>query len=470
MKSKIAKTIGLVFILMIACVDPAKVYGGRDSERACAIAQDKQSGYCLAGWTRSFGKDAPQHSNVLILYTDSKGVPQWARISTGLHDDEATSMVQTTDTCFVVTGWTNSYSKDLKSNVFILKINPNNQLNWAKVFLSDKNERAHSIIQTSDRGYAIVGLRDDRDSLQSRNVYMMKLDSKGNLEWANTYNISEEYEDEAFCLAEIPENRRGIRYVITGRARIIRQRYYDAFVLYLDSIGIPLRLFTVPGKNDDEAHSIIWDGSACVVAGWTNSYGPYVDKNRNSDIFVWKIALNGTFVLGKVYGWPKNDEKVLDDKSLIKSSGGGYVLAGWTKSVGPNVPQPNFLILKVDSTGQSEWGRVHPSQVLDPEATHKEEAFAIIERNGGGYAVAGWSDNQSFGLGRDDFHLLTLNARGDRRKCVLKIEPETASIEQDTLVKPKHYPINVKSKEMTLMSVKVNSADVCVVKPFGCGN
>jgi hypothetical protein len=470
MKSKIIAALVLVFVVTIATGEPVKVYGGKESEHACALAQGKGSGYCLAGWTKSFGRNAPKYSNVLVLYADSTGAPRWARVSTGMYDDEATSMVKTRDSRFAVTGWTTSYSRGTRSDVFALRVDQSGQINWAKAFVSGMHERAHSIIQTADQGYAIAGSVEDRDSSATRNVFMMKLNREGNLQWAKSYDVSRQYEDEAFGIAEVPDNPTGIRYVLTGRARIEPVRNYDAFALYLDSNGIPLRLFIVPGDDDDEAHSVIWDGSAFVVAGWTNSYGPGAQRNGNCNIFVWKITLNGTFVLGSVYGWPQYDEKILDDKALIKSKAGGYVISGMTRSVGPNIPQPNFLILKVDSTGQTEWCTVHPSQGLGPLASHSENACAVIERDGGGYAVTGWSKNRSFGLGEDDLHFLTLNATGGRRTCTMHVRPETGSIEQDTFPRPEHFWIELRSAEMVLARQRVPSANVCPIRTFGSGD
>jgi hypothetical protein len=227
---------------------------------------------------------------------------------------------------------------------------------------------------------------------------------------------------------------------------------FDAFTLILSASGNVGPVMTVPGSSEDEAYSVIWDGSGFVTAGWTNSFGP--GSPNSSNIFIWKGMLPNAFLWGWVYGWSDNDEKCLDDQSLIQTLDGGYAIAGWTNSFGPGIPNPNFLILKLNPMGGFQWARVHPSV---PGALF-DEAYPIIQTYFGGYAIAGWTN--SFGLGMDDFHFLTLDPLGNRPVCVLEAEPPLDSL---TAIPwgMEQYEFTPELDSMPIIDTIVEETDIC---------
>lgn len=401
---------------------PAKTYGGQDSERAFALEQAIDNGYVLAGWTRSFGPGTPNTSNVLIVKTDSAGTPMWAKISIGEHDDEAYSITQTFDGGFAITGWTYSYGINSPQfcNIFVLKIDSLGNLQWSRVYGGFSDDQAYSIIQTMDGGYAITGWTNSFGPPPHPNILVMKLDPLGFRVWSRVYwTFGIHMEDEGYDITEvIPPDT--FQYIVCGRTKFTGPNNFDAFDLLLDQNGNPVFVALVPGQNDDEAYSVIWDGTGFVTAGWTNSFGPGAPNFSN--IFIWKGMLAG-FQWGWTYGWANDDEKCLDDQSLMMTMDGGYSISGWTKSFGPGIPNPNFLILKLTpGIGLLQWARVHPSA---PGAQF-EEAYPMIHTYFGGYGIAGWTN--SFGLGLDDFHFLTLDQMGNRPVCVLEAEPPFDSL------------------------------------------
>lgn len=52
---------------------------------------------------------------------------------------------------------------------------------------------------------------------------------------------------------------------------------------------------------------------------------------------------------------------VLDDRSLISTPEPALVVCGPTTSVGPGLPNPNILIMKLNYNGGIVWARPHPS-------------------------------------------------------------------------------------------------------------
>jgi len=102
---------------------PAMLYGDTLNERALALVEAADSGYCLAGWTRSYGSNAPAFTNILVVKTDLLGIPQWSLVSVGSNDEEANSMVRTLDGGYALCGWTRSYGPGTpNANVLVAKL------------------------------------------------------------------------------------------------------------------------------------------------------------------------------------------------------------------------------------------------------------------------------------------------------------------------------------------------------------
>jgi len=444
--AKICRTCSVVVLLVVfslplkAQILPAMAYGGPDDERAFALVEATgQDGYVLAGWTKSFGIATPAFSNVLIVKTDSFAIPQWARISIGIFDDEAHSMTATSDGGYAITGWTRSFGPYFpdSTNIFVVKIDSAGAWQWGFVYGSPFCEEAYSIIQTVDGGYAITGWTNLPAGMPPPtvppNIFLLKLDPVGNIMWTWLYWFGMNLEDEGYSIAEIPTAGATSRYLIAGRAKVFNPVHFDAFVLQTDPAGVPVSLASVvPGQFEDEAYSVLWGGgSSFLAAGWSNSHS----NGTEADIIVWEDdTAAGPPMSAYHFGWG-NDEKVMDDRSLNGISG-HWQVSGWTESAGPGIPNPNFLIIGYDTSGYS--GRVHPSA----PGANTEQAYPMISTTvaDAHYAIAGFTN--SFGQGGDDFHLLTLDWDLLRPECVIDSLPPHDSIEiyeEDLLGEPTQF-------------------------------
>jgi len=441
---------------------PCRTYGTIKSERAYALVQTNTEdiGYILAGYTTDF--TTPTDTNVLIVRIDSSGNPiRPAKISIGLKTDEAFSMVKTMDGGYVVTGWTRSYHPIMHpnpndANIFVLKLSNNLALQWGKVYGGYFDDKAFSIIQTSDGGYALTGWTASFGPSPQPNVIVVKLLPNGNVQWAKVYNRKPAHIiDEGYGITETPYG-----LVVVGRSSNPITQILDAFIMWLDPLGNHLGTGVLSGDGGAEAYSVVYDNltQTVGVAGWINiTYQPLV----NTDIFVAKFPpVFGPPMWSNYYGWPEGDEKVMDDRSLIVTHDGHYAVSGWTYSRGPGTPQPgnpNFLVMKIDlNVGAVIWARVHPSL---PGANF-EEAYPMIQVTNGNYAIAGWTN--SFGLGNNDFHFLTLDPMGNRPVCVIpEILPSIA-----IMWRPDSMIVTIEGLDTTSMPIAdtmVQYTEVCPV-------
>ncbi|MGQ9707825.1 MAG: hypothetical protein ACUVUR_02990 [bacterium] len=398
---------------------PVRLYGDSLNEQAYALVEAVDRGFCLAGWTRSYGPGTPNASNVLIIKTDPQGTPVWARISVGMKDDEAYSMVKTNDNCYVLCGMTRSYgSGSPQANIFVTKLSQTGNTVWSYVYGGNEDDIPYSIIQTSDRGFALTGLTNSFGPLPTPNMFVLKLDSMGRFLWLRVYWMFPNHvEDEGHSIAQTLDN--GL--IVCGRAKATNPAQFDAFLLRLNAAGIPTWLQIVPGDSNDEARSVAIDNMEHIlVAGWTASYCQPGDP---ANLFVGLFDYFGTMIGSWNYGWANGSEMVLDDRSLISTPDTGIVVCGPTTSVGPGLPNPNILIMKLNYGGGIVWARSHPS-AYDPGFLN-DVPLPLVRLNWGGYALAGYSNSYPQRLGGgDDFILSTFDAMGNRPVCADSQMPE----------------------------------------------
>ncbi|WGM89108.1 MAG: hypothetical protein NUK63_09360 [Candidatus Bathyarchaeum tardum] len=87
--------------------------------------------------------------------------------------------------------------------------------------------------------------------------------------------------------------------------------------------------------------------------------------------------------------------------SLVSTSDGGYALVGYTESFGAG--GPDFLLVKTDSKGSMLWNRTYGGSEWDV-------AYSLVETSDGGFMIAGYT--KSFGVENSDLWLVKTDANG----------------------------------------------------------
>ncbi|MEO0191778.1 MAG: hypothetical protein ABIM46_03220, partial [candidate division WOR-3 bacterium] len=118
-----------------------------------SIIQTTDGGYVVAGVTYSFGAG---YYDCFVLKLNPDGSLAWARTYGSTGWDEARSIIQTTDGGYAVAGFTESFGAG-RRDFLILKLNSDGSLVWARTFGGTNSEEAYSIIEAADGGYAVVG-------------------------------------------------------------------------------------------------------------------------------------------------------------------------------------------------------------------------------------------------------------------------------------------------------------------------
>ena len=202
----------------------------------------------------------------------------------GKNDDEGNSLIQTSDGSYAIAGTTKSFGAG-ERDVYVVKLDAKGNLQWTKTIGGKEDDKGYSLIQTSDGGYAIAGTYSLLyEGIHPFDVYIVKLDANGNLQWTKTIG-GEHHHDSGSSLIQTSDGG----YAIAGYTYSFGAGDYDVYVVKLDAKGNLQWTKTIGGKSADGGSSIIQtsDGGY-VIAGDTKSFGA-----GETDVCVVKLDKNG---------------------------------------------------------------------------------------------------------------------------------------------------------------------------------
>ncbi len=153
----------------------AKTYGGIYPDSATSVQQTSDGGYIVAGFTYSFGAGG----DIFLIKTDANGNIIWAKTYGGTNQDFARSVQQTSDGGYIVAGGTYSFGAG-GADVFLIKTDANGNIIWAKTYGGTDDDYVHSVQQTSDSGYIVAGYTYPF-AVGYTDVFLIKTDANGNI-------------------------------------------------------------------------------------------------------------------------------------------------------------------------------------------------------------------------------------------------------------------------------------------------
>jgi len=320
-----------------------KTIGGKNFEDGYSLIQTSDGGYVIAGQTNSFGAG---NYDVYLVKLDANGNLQWTKTIGGKKDDVGLmALIQTSDGGYAIAGATTSFGAG-NGDVYVVKLDANGTLQWTKTIGGPGYEIGHSLIQTSDGGYAIAGSTQSFGA-GGDDVYVVKLDANGNLQWTKT--IGGPKDDWGISLIQTSDGG----YAIAGSTQSFGAGNYDVYVVKLDASGNLQWTKTIGGKGWDAGMSLIQtsDGGYAIT-GYTQSFGA-----GGEDVYVIKLDANGNLQWTKTIGG-ENDDRGF---SLIQTSDGGYAIAGSTQSFGAR--GRDVYVVKLDRNGDACCAVSQTSQV-----------------------------------------------------------------------------------------------------------
>ncbi|MFA5032388.1 MAG: T9SS type A sorting domain-containing protein [bacterium] len=159
-----------------------RTIGGAGRDVGYSVQQTKDGGVIIAGWTSSFGAG---QEDAYLIRTDSLGDTLWTRTFGGVYGDYGYSVKQTSDGGFVVTGEI-SFVGGGDYDVGFIKTDSSGTPLWAKAFGGTAEDGGYSVQQTSDSGFIIAGYTASF-SLGYKDVHIIRTNSLGDTLWTKTF-------------------------------------------------------------------------------------------------------------------------------------------------------------------------------------------------------------------------------------------------------------------------------------------
>lgn len=377
----------------------AKTYGTSGYDTPNTLQQAADGGFVVAGIIDWFGVN---NGDIWVLKLDSNGnvgpsyPGTWQKSYGTSIEDMPDYIRQTADGGYIIAGRTGSYVPN-KGNVYrfwILKLDSSGAIIWQKTYGGTNSDYPFCVQQTADGGYIVGGVTNSFGK-GAGDIWLLKLDSNGNIIWEKAYGGTGD--EKFYTVQQTSDNG----YIVSGATTSSGQGSYDYLVLKLDSAGVITWQKTYGGSGEDIAYQIqqTSDGGY-VVNGYTRSF----NVGGGMDFWVLKLTSTGGITWQKTYGGNGFDLGY----SVQQTTDGGYILAGLTTSYGTSGDY-DFLVIKLDANGNNTWQKTYGS-------TGQEPARPIIQATDGGYVVAGYTT--SFGTA-GDFLVVKVDANGDIPQCNL---------------------------------------------------
>jgi hypothetical protein len=345
---KVLVLVGFIFLAIpipahVVSVEPAtkwiNTYGGVGDDEGYFVT-NSDYGYVFVGITNSSGLG---QYDVLLIKIDSDGSMEWNHTYGGSFNDRAYTVVTTNDGGYALAGSTNSFgSKDV--DYWLIKVDSHGNLEWTQTYNGQGYDSCRSLIATSDGGYALLGytisssLESTSSDLANSDVWLVKADSLGNMEWNQTYGGNS-----LDSVSSIIENTDG-SYALGCSTVSFGAGNADFWLVIVDSVGVPKWNQTYGGSGTEYLNSLVVtiDGGY-ALAGSTNSFG-----SGSADVWLVKVDSLGNMEWNQTYGGPIADYC----DSMVTSGNGGYALACIVQP--PTFLDGNFWLITVDSLGKLE--------------------------------------------------------------------------------------------------------------------
>jgi len=311
-----------------------KCYGGTGNDNANSIAQTNDGGYIIAGYTNSTNGDIVSNhggNDYWVVKVDPAGTIEWQKTYGGTFDDQANSVIQTTDGGYIVAGYSDSNNGDITNDhgdkdYWIVKLDAVGTIEWQHKYGGDDKESAYEIRQTTDGGYIVAGQTYSYDgNIRAVNGdvtnfhgfidgWLVKLSSTGALEWEKSLGASDE--DKFMTVQQTTDGG----YIAAGE-----HAYYGYWVVKCNSNGAIQ--WEYADTDGDIVHSIeqTVDGGYILTGDTVTRIGNSTGHNFG----VTKLNALGGLEWKKSYG---GDGFFDVPRSIQLTPDGGYILTGVTNS------------------------------------------------------------------------------------------------------------------------------------------
>ena len=322
-----------------------QTYDRDEFDRARSLVATSDGGYAIAGTTNSF----QMPGDFWLIKTDDFGTVEW-NMTYGRpepYEETACSLVATSDGGYAIAGTT--HPSDYFGDFWLIKTNAYGNEEWNQTYGGTEGEVLYSMVEAPDGGYAMVGTWDlpiFGGSGYTNNSWLIKTDADGNMEWNQTYTGGN-----AHSLVATSDGG----YAIAGNTDSFNIPC-DFWLIKTDDFGTVEWNMTYGGPNYEKASLLIeTSDGGYAMAGTTKFYD--LDMNSTADPWLVKTDADGNMEWNQTY---EEAETEGFSSLIATSDGGYALAGTWYYgSFGAAGGMSDFWLMKTDANGNEEWNQTY---------------------------------------------------------------------------------------------------------------
>ncbi|WP_241286534.1 T9SS type A sorting domain-containing protein [Chryseobacterium arthrosphaerae] len=414
-----------------------------------------------------------------LVKLNQQGDQVWEKYFSGQNHDYLSATVTTQDGGFLLAG--TSYSgkgldkkEDSRggSDIWLIRLNEFGDELWQKTLGTSSNEEARSVIQTTDSGFFVAGnVQNSSKGYGSKDVWITRLDKDGKEltqlilggkgldevekmiptkdggALLGIYSRSSEFRDSGSGIRN-PESKSSTtgpasRNLSSATSTAISQMPKassnfgegDYWIVKLDKSGKVEWEKNYGGKGDDHIRTLALTSTGYIIGGESRSErsgNKTVGTQEGTDL--WLIALNerGDEQWQKSYNFKNRDvlmgmsviTKTQESRTKSQDVTTGILLGGYTQAEGRiEKDDETFWMLYLDQNGNEQW-----QKHVAGESRQREERLSDLKLNRDGSIILAGTSAQE--LGKENWKIVKL---GDKQvsqlieKQDIKIYPNPVS-------------------------------------------
>lgn len=234
-------------------------YGTMLTDESYGLVQADNGDLILSG----FGEFPQRSAQVLVVRVDVDGDLVWQRNFGGSFQERGFDILKSGNTYLIAGDKKENFTDEFDG--LLLKINEHGDELWMKSYGGLGLEKFNAVIQTSDGGYAAVGITKSVGNGEG-DLYLVKTDADGDTLWTAHFDNDAQI-DEAKDLVETSDG-----FVIVGKSGNVGG---DIFLLKTDLNGLETRriLFNDPNGSFDPAGIAETEDGDFLIAGSYTDFG-----------------------------------------------------------------------------------------------------------------------------------------------------------------------------------------------------
>lgn len=282
-----------------------KQYGGSHEERGLAIVENSGTLY-VTGYESSDDQGGNYDIVVMKLDSDSGNV-FWKKQYGGTANDKGYDLALDPGSEEIyVTGYESSDVDGGKEDIFVMKLNSSGSILWKKQFGGAERDIGYSLAFSNNMIYVTGYEMSDNEGGLS-DVFVMKLDSNGNVQWKRQYGGANT--DRGYSIAV----SQGEIYITGYEMSDSDGGNADVLIMKLENNGEVIWKNQYGGSGVDKGYSLAVDNDFIYVTGEEDS-DPEAGANYDpaqpgkKDLFVMKVNKSDGAVIWKQQHGGVNDE------------------------------------------------------------------------------------------------------------------------------------------------------------------